>query len=52
MKGTLAVVILAEQRGLTTSAAEVTRALLEGGFRIDEGIVRDALLRTVSEEYD
>ena len=52
LKGTLAVVILAKQRGLNISAAEVLLALLEGGFRMDEGIVHDALFRTVGEEWD
>jgi len=50
-KGTLAVVILAKQRGLIPSAAEVLRALLANGFRLDETILREALARTVGEPW-
>jgi predicted nucleic acid-binding protein len=52
LKGTLAVVILAKQRGLIPSATEVLRALLSNGFRLDETIIREALARTVREPWD
>jgi predicted nucleic acid-binding protein len=51
-KGTLAVVILAKQRGLISSAAEVLRALLRSGFHLDEEVVREALSRTVGESWE
>ena len=51
-RGTLAVVILAKQRGLIPSAADVLRALLGGGFHLDEGIIREALSRTVNERWE
>jgi predicted nucleic acid-binding protein len=51
-KGTLAVIILAKQHGLIPSAADVLRSLLRGGFRLDEGVIREALSRTVGETWD
>ena len=45
-KGTLAVVILAKQRGLIPSAADVLRSLITGGFYLDGDIIREALSRT------
>lgn len=50
-KGTLAVVILARQRGLTESAAEAVKALLRAGLRLDEALVRNALAGTVGEPW-
>jgi predicted nucleic acid-binding protein len=51
-KGTLAMVILARQHGVIPSAADVLRSLLEGGFRLDEAIIREVLSRTVDEEWE
>lgn len=51
VKGTLAVVILAKQRGLIPSASDVLRQLQEQDFRISEHIVREALQRTVNETW-
>ncbi len=51
-KGTLAVVILAKQRGLVTSAAAVLRQLLKAEFRLDEKVIREALIHTVGEMWD
>ncbi len=50
-KGTLAVVILARQHGLTDSAAEVVRGLLRAGLRLDEAVIREALAATVGEAW-
>lgn len=50
-KGTLAIVIMAKQRGLIPSAAEVLHLLLKAEFRLDEKVIREALLRTVGEEW-
>jgi predicted nucleic acid-binding protein len=51
-KGTLAVVILARQRGLIPSAADVLRSLLGSGFHLDEDIIREVLARTVGERWE
>lgn len=51
-KGTLAVIILARQRGLISSARDVLRSLLNIGFRLDENVIRDALSRTVGERWE
>ncbi|MBU0705475.1 MAG: DUF3368 domain-containing protein [Chloroflexi bacterium] len=51
LKGTLAVVILAKQRELIPSAADVLRSLLGIGFRLDERVIREALSRTVGEVW-
>lgn len=51
VKGTLALVLMAQQRGLIPSAAEVLRSLRASGFRIDDQTIRDALRRTVNEEW-
>jgi predicted nucleic acid-binding protein len=51
VKGTLAVVILAKQRGLVPSAAQLLRSLQAAGLRLDEQIIRAALGRTVGEEW-
>jgi len=50
-KGTLAVVILAKQRGLVASATDVLHQLLEAEFRLDEKVIREALIRTVGETW-
>ena len=51
LKGTLALVILAKQRGLIPSAAEVMRSVQTTGFRLDDDIIQDALARTVQEVW-
>ena len=51
VKGTLAVVIMAKQRGLIPSAAAVIRQLQQHGYHIQESIVRDALAQTVGEMW-
>jgi len=51
VKGTLAVVIMAKQRGLIPSAADMIRQLQQHDYRIQESIVRDALARTVGEVW-
>ncbi|MBN2391716.1 MAG: DUF3368 domain-containing protein [Anaerolineae bacterium] len=51
-KGTLAIVILAKQRGLISSATDVLHLLLKAEFRLDENVIREALLRTVGEVWE
>jgi predicted nucleic acid-binding protein len=47
----LAVVLLAKQRGVIPSAAKAVQALISVGFRLDEQLIRDTLLRTVGEAW-
>ena len=51
VKGTLAVVLLARQQELIPSAAEAIQTLISIGFRLDDRLIRDALLRTVGETW-
>jgi predicted nucleic acid-binding protein len=51
VKGTLAFAIIAKQRGLIPSAADMIRQLQQQDYRIQETIVRDALARTVGEVW-
>jgi predicted nucleic acid-binding protein len=51
MIGTLSVVILAKQHGLIESAAQVLRTLRGANFRLDDRVIREALARTVGEEW-
>ena len=51
IKGTLAVVIMARQRRLIPSAADLIRALQSAGYRIDNRLVREVLARTVRETW-
>jgi predicted nucleic acid-binding protein len=51
MIGTLSVVILARQHGLIESAAQVLRSLRGVGLWLDDRIIREALARTVGEEW-
>jgi predicted nucleic acid-binding protein len=51
VRGTLAVVILARHRGLTSSAAGVLRAMRANGFRLDDDTIRRALAHTVGETW-
>jgi len=50
-KGTLAVVLMAKQRGLISSAADVLHVLRAIGFRLDDETIREALISTVGEEW-
>jgi len=45
LTGTLAVVLLAKQHGLIDSAARVMHALRDANFRLDDHIIREALMR-------
>jgi predicted nucleic acid-binding protein len=51
VKGTLAVVILARQRGLIPSATELLQSLKRTGFRLDDRVIEDAFARTVGERW-
>ena len=51
VKGTLAIVVLAKQRGLIPSAAEILKQLVSAGFHIDERVVREVLERSVGEDW-
>ena len=51
VKGTLALVLLAKQRGIIPSAAEVIQALVNTGFRLDEQLIRKTLSQTVGETW-
>ena len=51
-QGTLAVVVLAKQHGLIPFAADILRSLLKGGFRLNEGVIREVLSRTVDEQWE
>jgi predicted nucleic acid-binding protein len=50
-KGTLAIIILAKQRGLIDSAANVMRSLQAAGLRLDDDIIRQVLRDTVGENW-
>lgn len=49
--GTLGIVVLARQAGLTTSAAEVLAELRSGGFRLDDAVLRRVLREAVDEDW-
>ncbi|MBN1936421.1 MAG: DUF3368 domain-containing protein [Anaerolineae bacterium] len=51
VKGTLALVLMARQRGVISSAAEIIRALINAGFRLDERLIQDVLAQTVGETW-
>ena len=51
VKGTLAIVLTAKQRGLVPSAGQIIRALIDFGFRIDDCIIKEALTQIVSEQW-
>ncbi|MCC7495439.1 MAG: DUF3368 domain-containing protein [Fimbriimonadaceae bacterium] len=51
LKGTLAIVILAKQQGLTVSASAVLHQLRARGFRLDDATVAQALRATVNEPW-
>lgn len=50
-KGTLAIVLLAKQRGLIPSAADALRALKANGLRLDDNLIRETLHRAVGEKW-
>jgi predicted nucleic acid-binding protein len=47
--GTLGIVLLARQRNLIPSAADMLRQLRAGGFHLNDNLVREALRRAVGE---
>jgi predicted nucleic acid-binding protein len=51
VKGTLALVVMARQRGIIPSAAEVIRTLVNTGFRLDDQLIRHVLAETVGEVW-
>lgn len=51
LTGTLSVVILAKQHGLIESAAQVLHALQNNEFRLDDAVIREALSKTVGENW-
>jgi predicted nucleic acid-binding protein len=51
VKGTLALVVTAKQRGIVPSAAEIIQTLVNTGFRLDERLIRDVLTQTVGETW-
>ena len=51
LTGTLSVVILAKQHGLIESAAQVIHALQNNEFRLDDAVIREALSKTVGENW-
>jgi len=51
VKGTLGIILLAQQRGLIPSAAEVIRSLRATGFHLDDQTIREALARTTGERW-
>ena len=51
VKGTLGIIMLAQQRGLIPSAAEVIRSLRATGLHLDDQIIREALARTTGERW-
>ncbi len=50
--GTLGIIIKARQVGLISAAAPLLRELRAQGFRLNERVVRTALLKTVGEDWD
>lgn len=51
-KGTLAIVLAARKQGLISSASSLLHELLSVGFRLDENIIREALQRSVGEDWE
>jgi len=45
------VIILAKKHGLIESATDVLQVLRSADFRLDDAIIREALARTVGEEW-
>jgi len=51
LKGTLAVVLLAKQKNMISSAADVLRSLRVAGFHLDDRIIEKALKDVVGESW-
>jgi predicted nucleic acid-binding protein len=51
LTGTLSIVLLAKQHGLVESAAQLLHALQNNGFRLDDSVIREALSKTVGENW-
>lgn len=51
VKGTLAIVILAQKRGLIPQAKHVLHTMQEVGMRLDEKTIRRALKETLDEDW-
>ena len=51
VKGTLGIILLARQRNIIPSAAEVLRILRANGFRLDDSVIAEALYATVGETW-
>ena len=52
MIGTLGIILRARKLGYIPAAAPLLRALKVHGFRLDDGVIREALRVTVGEEWD
>jgi len=51
VKGTLAVILIAKQKGMISSAAEVLRSLQSAGFHLHDQVIARALAETVGEDW-
>jgi predicted nucleic acid-binding protein len=51
VKGSLAIVILAQKRGLIPQAKQVLRTMQEVGLRLDERTIRRVLKETLDEDW-
>ena len=51
VKGSLAMVILAQKRGLIPQAKQVLRTMQEVGLRLDERTIRRVLKETLDEDW-
>lgn len=51
VKGSLAIVILAEKRGLIPQAKQVLHTMQEVGLRLDERTIRQVLKETLNEDW-
>ncbi len=51
VKGTLAVVLLAKQKNLIPSAADVLRSLRSAGFHLDDRVIQKALKDVAGESW-
>ncbi len=52
VKGTLAVVLMAKQKNLIPSAADVLRSLRTAGFHLDDRVIQKALKDVVGESWN
>lgn len=51
VKGTLALLVMAKQYGIISSAAEVIQTLVNTGFHLDDQLIRRVLAETVGETW-